>query len=159
MSDTTVTPADIAPKPAEPAQVSKATDSTSTEPKVDETDWKAEARKWEQRAKENKATADNASKTEAEKFAERLAEVEKRAADAEARATRREIALEHKLSKDDAALLDSLTDEGAIKALAARLAGESDKKRNHVPREGNTPSSGDDVLRNFTRGLFGSQDG
>jgi hypothetical protein len=28
------------------------------EPKVEETDWKAEARKWEQRAKENKTAAE-----------------------------------------------------------------------------------------------------
>lgn len=157
MSDTTtVTPADVAPKPTEPAQAPKA--DPAPDPKVDETDWKAEARKWEQRAKDNKAAADSASKTEAEKVADRLAEVEKRAADAESRATRRDVALEFRLSKDDAALLDAITDEKAMRSLAERLAGESDKKRNHVPREGSNPSSGDDVLRNFTRGLFGSQD-
>lgn len=104
--------------------------------------------------------ADNAGKTEAQQNAERLAAIEKRATDAEARVTRRDLALEHKLSKDDAALLDNLTDEAAMKALAARLAGESDKKRNHVPREGNNPTAGgaDSDVREFVRGLFNTVD-
>lgn len=109
---------------------------------------------------ENKAlkSAASSGKTEADKVAERLAEVERRANEAEARASRRDIALEHNLSKEDAALLDSLTDEKAMKTLAARLAGESDKKRNHVPREGSNPKPGEDSLREFTRGLFKGQD-
>lgn len=59
-----------APKPQAPAQ----------EPET--TDWKAEARKWEQRAKENKEAADRlaeleeAAKTEEQKRAERIAELE-----------------------------------------------------------------------------------
>ena len=46
------------------------------DPKVEETDWKAEARKWEQRAKENKSAAEklkeleDAKKTEAQRLAE-----------------------------------------------------------------------------------------
>ena len=100
--------------------------------------------------KDLKAAAE-AGKTDAERVADRLAEVEQRAAEAEARATRRDIALEYKLSKDDAALLDSLTDEAAMKALAARLAGESDKKRNLVPREGNNPRPNEDPRRALLR--------
>ena len=124
MSETTSkpTPADVAPKPheTEPAPA----DPKPADPPAqdDATDWKAEARKWEARAKENKAAAENASKTEAEKVAERLAVVEKRAIEAEARVLRREVALEHKLPKDDATLLDTITDEAAMRALAARLA-------------------------------------
>ena len=157
MSDTTVTPAGVAPKPAEPAQAPEGADSTKTpEPKVDETDWKAEARKWEQRAKENKATAEEASKTEAEKVAERLAEVEKRATDAEARATRRDVALEFRLSKTDAGLLDAITDEKAMRSLAERLSSESDKKRNHVPREGTNPEPKSDERRAFADFLTGN---
>ena len=155
MSDTTTaTPADVA-KAQEPAQAPTAPEPTKPDTKSDDTDWKAEARKWEQRAKDNAKRAEDAGKTEAEKVAERLAEVEQRAADAEARATRRDIALEHKLSREDAALLDSLTDEAAMKALAARLAGESDKKRNHVPREGNNPETASDDRRDFVRRLTG----
>lgn len=138
MSDTTnspPTPADVAPK--DPAQVSE------PEPtKADETDWKAEARKWEQRAKENKAAAEAASKSEAERSADRLAAIEKRAAEAEARVMRREVALEHKLSKDDAALLDTVTDETAMRALAERLAEAGSGKHNFVPREGSNDRPG-----------------
>ena len=107
---------------------------------------------------ENRAlkTAADSGKTEAEKVAERLAEVEKRAADAEARATRRDVALEFRLSTQDAGLLDAITDEKAMRSLAERLAGESDKKRNFVPREGNNPpaNAADGSMRDLVRGLF-----
>lgn len=107
---------------------------------------------------ENKAlkAAADSGKTEAEKVADRLADVEKRYADADARANRRDVALEFRLSKDDAGLLDAITDETAMRTLAERLAGEADKKQNHVPREGNNPKAekSDDV-REFTRQLFG----
>lgn len=107
---------------------------------------------------ENKAlkSAADSGKTEAEKVADRLAEVEKQYAQAEARANRREVALEFRLSKEDAGLLDAITDEKAMRSLAERLAGEADKKQNHVPREGNNPKpvqSGDE--REFVRELFG----
>jgi len=130
-----------APQPTEPVEPARA-----------ETDWKAEARKWEQRAKENSAAAkrlaeiEEANKTEAEKTAERLAKAEQAAAEAEARALRRDIALEHKLSKDDAALLDAVTDEEAMRHLAERLAQQAAEQASHistngayVPAEGKTP--------------------
>ena len=123
MSDTP-TPADVAPQQPAQAAPAPATDA----PKVDETDWKAEARKWEQRAKENTTAAkklaeiEEASKTAEQKAAERLAAAEKAATEAEAKVLRRDIALEHKLTATDAALLDSITDEGAMRALAERLA-------------------------------------
>lgn len=164
MSDTTTatpTPADIAPKTQGPAQAPADTDAPTPE-KPQTSTWdelfrgedpaevrKAldESRKWERRAKDNR--------TDAEKAAERLAEIEQRAVAAEARAVRRDIALEHNLSREDAALLDNLTDEAAMKALAVRLAGESDKKRNHVPREGNNPTTSGDDRRDFVRRLTG----
>ena len=123
MSDSTPTPADVAPS-TEPAQ---AQESTTESPQV-EIDWKAKAREWERRAKENKTAAEElaaikaANLTAEERANERLAAAEKAAADAEARALRREIAIEHRLGKDDAALLDNLTDEDTMRALAARLA-------------------------------------
>jgi len=67
MSEPTTTPTAPAPTPPAPAQ---------------ETDWKAEARKWETRAKENAEAAkrlaelEEASKTEAQKQAERLSALE-----------------------------------------------------------------------------------
>lgn len=123
------TPADIAPaaqsdaSPVEPAQADPPADA----PEVDSTDWKAEARKWEQRAKENKSASERlaeieeANKSEAEKAAERLANAEKAAADLESKVLRRDLAIEHKLSVADAALLDGITDEDSLRSLAARL--------------------------------------
>lgn len=154
MSDTTETTATEAP----------AQESQVEQPQKPETDWKAEARKWEQRAKEYKPAADRlaeieqANKSEAQKAAERIAAAEQKAADAEARALRREVALEHRLSKDDAALLDGMTDEDAMRRLAERLAAaESGRKKqgNHVPREGNPPASGGDNDAAFARELLG----
>lgn len=103
---------------------------------------------------------EQANKSEAEKAAERLAKAERTAKEAEARALRREVALEHKLSKDDAALLDSITDEDAMRRLAERLAlGAEDraKKSNYVPREGaNTTNKAASDEREFVRELFAS---
>lgn len=138
--------------------------AAESKPPAEEIDWKAKAREWERRAKENKTAADElaqireSQKSEAEKVADRVAKAEKAAADAEARALRREVALEHKLSRDDAELLDALTDEDAMRRLATRLAtAESDRKKNgnHVPREGATPPSTEGAAeRQFARNLF-----
>jgi hypothetical protein len=72
-----------------PAQGDPKPDPT-TPPAKPETDWRAEAKKWETRAKENKSAADklaeieNASKTELERIQARAEAAEKRAADLEA---------------------------------------------------------------------------
>lgn len=82
----------------------------------DTTDWKAEARKWETRAKTNKGKADQfdqlqqASKTEEQKQADRLADLETSAKTATAKALRLEIAL----------------DLGLPKAWAGRLQGDTE---------------------------------
>lgn len=88
------------PKPAEPAAVVEP--AATAEPK--ETDWKAEARKWEQRAKDNKRSLDEAapklkaygeweaaSKTELEKANEKAQEYEDRAVELTLRAVRAEV--------------------------------------------------------------------
>lgn len=78
-----------APAPAAPAAGDPAGDAPATPPEGDpappasppETDWKAEARKWEKRAKEN-----NAAQTELEQLRQaQMTEQEKAVADAEAR--------------------------------------------------------------------------
>lgn len=126
--------------------------------------WKQKAREQEKRAKENADAArrlseiEDANKTEVQKAAERLSEAEKRAAEAEARVLRRDIAIENKLTADDAALLDTITDEAAMRLLAERLAGPEKAKTNHVPREGNNPRPDDDGMRTFARNLFARQD-
>ena len=127
-----------------------------------ETDWKAEARKWESRAKENSQAAarlaeiEDANKTEVQRATEAQEAAERRAADAEARALRRDVALEHSLTKDDAALLDAINDEDAMRALATRLAANSGHRPgNPAPLEGGTPkhSPVDEERRAFARGL------
>lgn len=134
------------------------------DPKPDEIDWKAKARDWEKRAKANATAAqrlaeiEEASKSEADKVTERLAKAEKAVQEAEARALRREIALDHKLSKDDAALLDAITDEDAMRLLAGRLGQQvEDRKKNgnHVPREGSNPAASSSTDASFARDLLG----
>lgn len=81
----------------------------------DGTDWKAEARKWEQRAKENKDAAaklaklEEADKTEVQKLTDKLAAEKDRADKAEQRALRLEVA----------------QDKGLTPAQAKRLAGST----------------------------------
>lgn len=131
-----------------------------------EIDWKAKAREWEKRAKDNKSAADELAqlreqqKTAEQKAADREKAAIERAAIAEAKAVRREVALDFGLSKDDASLLDDLTDEDAMKRLAKRLADRDTKdkrKTNRVPGEGTqTPPPSDD-RREFIRRLTGRE--
>ena len=78
MSDTSTTPTTPATPQSAPAETPKPTPPPSA-PAAPETDWKAEARKWEARSKENSTAAarlaeiEEASKTEAQKQAEALA--------------------------------------------------------------------------------------
>jgi len=147
MSDTTTpTPADVAPRASsaqgEPdAKEAKAAADAARDAGDELATWKAEARKWEAQAKANAEAAkrlaelEDANKTEAEKVAERLANAEREATEAKATALRLSIALEHKLDETDAALLDKLTDEDAMRALAARLAAaQVEEKATRPPR-------------------------
>lgn len=130
--------------------------------------WKALARKHEQASKANeKAAAElvalkSSQQTADERTAERAQQSETRLAELEARILRRDIALEHKLTSDDAAMLDTITDEDAMRTLAKRLgAVDADRKKNgnHVPKEGTTHTTAKpDELREFTRNLFGVAD-
>jgi hypothetical protein len=140
----------------------EATKQTEAETKPTETVefWKAKAREQEKRAKDNATAAqrlaeiEEAQKSEADKATERLTKAEQRAVEAEAKALRREVALEHKLSKDDADLLDALSDEDAMRRFAERLAtaGDDTRKKNNVsPREGNTSTTTTDPRRSWLR--------
>lgn len=106
---------------------------------------------------------EEAQRTDAEKAADRLAKAEQRAAEAEARVLRREVALEHRLSAEDAELLDALTDEDAMRRLASRLAAANEDKRkqgNHVPSEGagkggESPALNSNSLENALKSKLG----
>jgi hypothetical protein len=155
----TVTPTEpVPPTPPVPAQ------EPPTPPKVDETDWKAEARKHEARAKEYKIAADKlaaieeANKTEAQKSADRLAVAEKDAVDARRDALKFRIAAKFAIGDEAADALLTGNDEATMTRQAELYTarqGDLKKQGNRVPREGGTPPQpSDDPMREFTQRLF-----
>lgn len=105
-----------------------------------------------------KAKAEGAKSVE-----EKLAELAKKHADAEARALRSDIAARYGISAEDRDLFLNGTDETTLTAQAERLAArEADRKKtgNVAPKEGETKTTGkgDDDTRQFVRGLFGQTD-
>ena len=138
------------------------------------TDWKAEARKWEQRAKDNLRSAranedaakrlaeiEEEQKTEAEKAAERLAAAEKRAAELEAKATRAEVAAAKGVEADMLAhvpvdQLEAFADKlAALKAASAKGpivdgVGKTPKQTRPEPAPGvaRMASAFDDAMNN-----------
>jgi len=89
---------------------------------------------------------------------DRLAEMEKRTAAAEASALRSDVAARHGISAEDRDLLLTGTDAETLEAQAKRIAEASERKKkaNIVPREGNNPkATGGDEEREFVRKLFG----
>ena len=140
------------PKPQPPAQEA-------------ETDWKAEARKWEQRAKDNKSAAERlaeleqAQMSESEKAAARVRAAEERAAELEVANSRKDLAIEHRLSSEDAELLEGMTDVDAMRRVAERLARQAEEeagprapKPHPAQREGDSPAEDKDAL---ARAFFG----
>lgn len=105
-----------------------AENTPEVESPAQETDWKAEARKWEERAKANTQAAkrlseiEDAQKSEAEKAAERIAQLEKDAAAARAEALRFKVATKHGISDEDADLFLTGSDEETLTRQAERLA-------------------------------------
>ncbi len=100
-----------------------------------------------------KAKAEGAKTVE-----DRLAEMEKRTAAAEASALRSDVAARHGISAEDRDLLLTGTDAETLEAQAKRIAEASERKKkaNIVPREGNNPkATGGDEEREFVRKLFG----
>lgn len=149
----TVNPWEETFKGEDPAKVRKALDH---------------AREWEKRAKDNADAAkrlteiEEAKKSDDEKAADRLKAIEDRAAKAEQRAVRFEIAAEFGLSPDDAKRLEHIPTEEGMREIAQALADKEAAKKakgNRVPGEGRTPTKpGDDPMRAFTRNLFGRED-
>lgn len=99
------------------------------EQKVDTIDWKAKAREWEKRAKENKSAADElaqireAQKSEAEKAADALNVARAEAEQARAELLRYQVAAKHGITDaDDISLFLTGTDEETLTKQATRLA-------------------------------------
>ena len=102
---------------------------------------------------------EQANQTEAEKAAKRIAELEADLSSTRRESTRLKIAADHGITDaDDISLFLTGNDEETLTKQAKRLAdrtAEQKKQGNHVPNEGNNPSSsdgGDD--RAFVRELF-----
>lgn len=107
--------------PAEPQGEPEATQAE------DKTDWKAEARKWESRAKENSAAQqklaelENASKSELQRALDRAEAAEKAIAEAQSESLRLTVAARHGITGDALELLSGST-EDELEAKAAKLA-------------------------------------
>jgi hypothetical protein len=149
-----------APTPPAPAQET-ASPETPAKP---ETDWRAEAKKWESRAKENKSAADKlaaieeANKTEAQKQADALTAAQREAQEAKADALRFKIAAKFSLSDEDTDLFLTGADEDTLTKQAQRLVereAASRKNGNRVPREGATTPAAPNDERALVRQLFG----
>ena len=158
MSDDTTATTD-APKPAPPAEPAQAAAETKAE-----TDWKAEARKWEQRARDNKAAAeklaeiDEASKSEAQKLAERAEKAEKALFETTAAALRNEIALTKGLTPSQAKRLVGSTREeleadadDLLTDLGTAASPRAPKPDPNQGRSGGGPKSTADSFANFFR--------
>ena len=138
MSDETTTTTEVEAPAEAPAQ---------------EVDWKAEARKWEQRAKENSTAAkrlseiEEASKTEAQKLAERAEAAEKALAEAQADALRSKVIARHAIPEDyHEFVVGSTEDELTAKAekvqklIEAQSEAATQTRHVVIADEGKTPA-------------------
>lgn len=108
-----------------------------------DTDWKAESRKWEKRAKENDEARKEldqikeAQKSDAEKANDKLTNETRRANEATALALRYKIALVKGIAIEDADLFMTATDEDTLNKQADRLAQRTpERKPGHIPTQG-----------------------
>lgn len=130
---------------------------------VEDTDWKAEARKWESRAKSNIDDADrwreyeSSLKSEDEKRAERLAEVERELITERAVRVRLEIASEKGLSADALKLLTGTSREEIetqADALLKLVADQSSPKTpKPIDRQGREVGESNSTAESFARAL------
>lgn len=157
---------ETAPHGADNAEAQNAPETDAQATEQQETDWKAAARKWESRAKENLAAAkanedaakrlaeiEESQKTEGEKAAERLAAAEQRAAQLEMKANRAEVAAAKGVPAD--LLTGSTVEELTASADALIKFKEAAASRNHVaPNEGRGETvSGEGTAGQFARFL------
>lgn len=154
------------PTPSPQGQEPNPSDTSKTdEPAGDSTDWKAEARKWEQRAKADAGAAaklaeiEEASKTEAQRQADALAAAQAKLQEYE---TREQVAawktqVSQATGVPASALAGSTEDEIKAHAEILKPLIGSQKAGPRAPREGLTPTAapGDEDRRAFVRQLTG----
>jgi hypothetical protein len=108
------------------------------------------------------AQIEESQKSEAEKAADRIRQLEEQANDARRDALRFKVAAKFGIGDEDVDLFLTASDEETLTKQAERLAARTDERKkqgNHVPREGTTPSEPhEDEMRAFTRGLFQKAD-
>jgi hypothetical protein len=132
-----------------------AAEAATTEPAVTsapETDWKAEARKWEARAKENSGAAsklaeiEEANKSEAQRLQEQLASLQERAAAAERDKARLSVIAKHGIPAEYQELVHGADDEALeasaskVKALITTTAQPQQSASFVIPDEGGSPN-------------------
>lgn len=154
MSDTQQTDAGEQPTQGEPQAEAKQQEQSFTQADVDKI---VRERIQRERAKFSDYDDLKAKAGESKTLEDRLAEMEKRSAAAEAKAMRSDIAAKFGISAEDRDLFLTGTDEDTLTAQAQRLAErESERKKqgNVVPKEGTNPKPGDDAMREFARNIF-----
>ena len=109
------------------------------------------------------AEIEEAQKTETEKAADKIAKAEAELAAIPAQvaeALRIHLVALHEIDPEDAELFLTATDPDLMLKQVTRLLGQDKRRKNHVPREGQTPhtAAGEtDEMREFTRALFGGE--
>lgn len=134
------------------APATEAAAPTEAPAPVQETDWKAEARKWEARAKENSGAAsklaeiEEAGKTEAQRLQEQLTTLQERAATAERDRERLAVIAKHGIPEDLHDLVHGATPEALeasaakVKTLIAATAQPEQAASFVIPGEGGSPN-------------------
>ncbi|WP_166140840.1 hypothetical protein [Nocardioides ochotonae] len=166
MSAIETTPTPDAPE--EPHGTDEAAEAPTVDAlKAELEDVKRHSRKWEERAKSNKAAADRLAELERERMTDderrtadldaantRADEAEARAAEAEAALVRLRLAVELGLSSEDAEALSKVKgDEDTLRALAERLADRPGPRPN--PGQGKTRKSTESTADQFAAVLGG----
>ncbi|MFE9497270.1 hypothetical protein [Streptomyces collinus] len=132
-----------APKTEEPVENPAQDEEESTDEKA-ETDYKAESRKWEARAKANKAAADELPKMteKLESVRKELAEQKKATESAQAALTRYKVASKYAVSEEDMELFLTGSDEETLEKQAAALSERTAKTPRPDRAQGNRNGSG-----------------
>lgn len=136
-----------APEATEPTTEAPAAETAPAQ----ETDWKAEARKWEERAKANKSASEKlaeieeASKSEAQKLAERAEAAERALAEAQADALRSKVIAKHSIPEDYHDFIVGASEEeltAKAEKVKKLIEAQSEAPTRHavIPSEGSTPA-------------------
>ena len=129
--------------------------ATPNDVPAQETDWQAEARKWEKRAKENKSAADKlaeieeSKKTEIQKAMERAEQAEQRINELEREKTRLSVIATHGIPEDYQDLIKGDSEEELaasaekVKSLIESAAQKQGAEQASyvIPAEGGSPAS------------------